>query len=70
MVVTEVRLLEGSPDVLALFRRDPFAGQPPRKVRAVLWQYWFTTSAEKRATGAWWKREFIGEYLPPVSLPE
>ncbi len=26
---TEVRLLEGSRDVLALFRRDPFGGSPP-----------------------------------------
>ena len=47
----EVRLLEGSPDVLALFRRDPFAGKPPAQVRAVLWQYWFTTPAEKRRSG-------------------
>ena len=26
--------------------------------------------AERRAAGAWWKREFIGEYLPPISLQE
>lgn len=64
VVVTEVRLLEGSPDVLALFRRDPFAGKPPQRVRAVLWQYWFTTPAEKRTTGAWWKRKLLGEYAP------
>ena len=64
VVVTEVRLLEGSPDVLALFRRDPFAGAPPPRVRAVLWQYWFTTPAEKRRTGAWWKRRLLGEYAP------
>lgn len=64
VMVTEVRLLEGSPDVLALFRRDPFAGKPPQKVRAVLWQYWFTTAAEKRTTGAWWKRKLLGEYAP------
>jgi len=64
VVVTEVRLLEGSPDVLALFRRDPFAGKPPQRVRAVLWQYWFTTPAEKKRTGAWWKRKLLGEYAP------
>jgi hypothetical protein len=62
----EVRLLEGSPDVLALFRRDPFAGKPPARVRTVLWQYWFTTPAEKRRTGAWWKRHEMGTYAPGV----
>jgi hypothetical protein len=35
-------------------------------VRTVKWQYWFTTPAEKRATGAWWRRQEIGEYAPPV----
>ena len=48
---TEERLLAGSPDVLALFAGNPFPQAPPQQVRAVLWQYWFTTMAEKRATG-------------------
>jgi lipase maturation factor 1 len=61
---TEVRLLENDPQVLALFRSDPFAGSPPREVRAVLWQYWFTSIAQKRATGNWWRREFLGIYAP------
>ena len=52
--------------MLALFRRDPFAGSPPARVRAVLWQYWFTTPAEKRRTGNWWKRRLLGEYAPGV----
>ncbi len=66
VVSTETRLLEGSPDVLALFRRDPFAGSPPRQVRAVLWQYGFTTPAEKKKTGSWWWRRWLGEYAPGV----
>ena len=33
-------------------------------VRTVLWQYWFTTRAEKRATGRWWRRELRGPYAP------
>jgi hypothetical protein len=60
----EIRLLEGSRDVLALFRRDPFAGSPPQQVRAVFWQYGFTTPAEKRRTGLWWWRKEIGLYAP------
>jgi predicted DCC family thiol-disulfide oxidoreductase YuxK len=64
------RLLQGSPDVLALLDQNPFPKQPPRFVRAGLYDYRFTNLAERRATGAWWKREFIGEYLPTVSLHE
>jgi hypothetical protein len=60
------RLAEGSPDVLALFRRDPFGGKPPRMVRTVIWQYWFTSRAERRATGAWWRRTLLGEWAPRV----
>jgi hypothetical protein len=60
----EVKLLEGSRDVLALFRRDPFRGKPPAQVRAVLWQYGFTTPAEKRRTGLWWWRKELGPYAP------
>ena len=65
---TELRLLEGSPDVLRLFARDPFGGDPPAFVRAVKWQYWFTTPAEKRASGAWWRRELLGLYAPALHI--
>ena len=64
------RLLQGSPEVLALLEKNPFPGHPPRYIRAEFYDYHFTNFAERRATGAWWKREFIGEYLPPISLPE
>ena len=64
---TEERLLEGSPDVLALFAGNPFPAAPPREMRAVLWQYWFTSLAEKRATGLWWRRELIGLYAPVLA---
>jgi hypothetical protein len=29
-------------------------------------QYWFTTPEEKRATGAYWKREELGLYAPQL----
>jgi predicted DCC family thiol-disulfide oxidoreductase YuxK len=64
------RLLQGSSDVLALLDKNPFPNHPPRYIRAEFYDYHFTNAAERRATGAWWKREFIGEYLPPISLPE
>jgi hypothetical protein len=63
---TEVRLLENEKDVLALFAENPFSQAPPHQIRAVLWQYWFTTVAEKRATGMWWRRELVGLYAPTL----
>ncbi len=66
VVTVEERLLAREPSVLALFARDPFDGKQPIRVRAVKWQYWFTTPAEKRATGAWWRRQEIGPYAPAV----
>ncbi len=65
---TEVRLLTNDKDVLSLFAGNPFAQSPPKQVRAVLWQYWFTTMAEKRQTGNWWRREFLGLYAPTLEL--
>jgi hypothetical protein len=67
VVAAQARLVEGSPDVLALFRRDPFGGRPPLQVRTVLWQYWFTDVATKRATGAWWRRQELGVFAGVVS---
>ena len=64
---TEIQLLSNDPDVLALFAGNPFPHEPPRQVRAVLWQYWFTTAAEKRKTGLWWRREFLGLYAPAIA---
>jgi len=63
---TEVRLLENAKDVLALFAGNPFPAAPPHQVRAVLWQYWFTSMAEKRATGLWWRRQLLGLYAPTL----
>jgi len=66
VLVVEGRLLEGEPSVLRLFAGDPFGGVPPARVRSVLWEYRFTSLAEKRATGAWWKRWERGPLAPPL----
>ena len=64
-----VRLLEGSPEVLALLEKNPFPSAPPRYARAQLYQYRFTDRAGKSKDGSWWRRELKGEYFPAVSLP-
>jgi hypothetical protein len=63
---TEELLLEGDRDVLGLFRGDPFAGSPPKYMRAVLWQYWFSTPEQKRLEGIWWTRQYLGTYTPTL----
>ncbi len=63
---TEVQLLRNGKDVLCLFAGNPFPDEPPRQIRVVLWQYWFTTMAEKRAQGLWWRRQLLGLYAPTL----
>jgi len=51
-----------------LFASNPFPDHPPKQVRTVLWRYWFTDLATKRATGMWWRREYLGLYAPSLAL--
>jgi hypothetical protein len=64
------KLLENDRATLKLLRHNPFAEQPPHYVRARMYRYRFTTREERKATGAWWVRIPIGEFLGPVSLRE
>jgi lipase maturation factor 1 len=66
VVQTEEALLDGSPEVIHLFARNPFPNSPPQLMRAVIWQYWFTDMATKRATGDWWRRDYVGLYAPEL----
>jgi lipase maturation factor 1 len=68
LINTCIRLLQRSPSVLALLKRDPFPTERPQYVRAVLYGYHFTNWAERRKTGAWWRREKLGDYLPAMTL--
>lgn len=63
-----LRLLQGSPEVLALLKTNPFPAHPPRYLRARIYHYRFTNFAERRRTGYWWWRDHPREYLPAVSL--
>jgi lipase maturation factor 1 len=68
VVSAEERLLASNRDVLALFASNPFPDAPPKLVRAVAWEYWFTSRSEKRATGMWWRRKLLGLYAPTLTL--
>ncbi|HEV2615375.1 MAG TPA: lipase maturation factor family protein [Candidatus Acidoferrales bacterium] len=63
---TEEALLDNSPEVLSLFARNPFPNGPPQEIRAVIWQYWFTSLEGKRETGNWWTRKLLGLYAPTL----
>jgi len=63
---TVVRLLSNDKDVLQLFADNPFPQAPPREIRTVLWQYWFTSTEERRMSRQWWKRQLIGRYAPTL----
>jgi hypothetical protein len=62
------KLLDGDREVLGLLRWNPFPNRPPKYVRARIFHYRFSTSEERRRTGAWWQREYAGEWFPVVSL--
>ena len=69
-VQTVIALLHGKPQVMALFATNPFPETPPRFIRATVYRYQFTNIEEHRQTGAWWKRQELGEYLPNISLED
>ncbi|EEC00253.1 lipase maturation factor, putative, partial [Ixodes scapularis] len=65
------RILTGQEQVLALLDREhyPFAKQPPKYVRGLLYTYRFTQfNAKSRVPNVndWWKRSKPTEYLPPL----
>ncbi len=62
-----LRLLQGSPEAARLLASNPFAKAPPVYLRALVYEYRFTSWPERRATGAWWKREYRGFYLPALT---
>ena len=62
------KLLEGDRSTVGLLQTNPFPDQPPRYVRAMLYEYHFSSPAERSKTGQWWKREYVRPYFPPASL--
>jgi hypothetical protein len=63
-----IRLLQGSAPVLALLKSNPFPDAPPLYLRAMVYEYRFTTRFERGATRAWWTREKRWLYCPVYSL--
>jgi hypothetical protein len=62
------KLLHNDTGTLSLIANNPFPNRPPRYIRAQLYQYHFAPPGDP--SGAWWKREPVGLWLPPLSVDE
>ncbi|MDX1919458.1 MAG: lipase maturation factor family protein [Candidatus Caenarcaniphilales bacterium] len=60
------RLLAGDKNVEKLFDVNPFSEQPPKYIRASIYEYNFSSKLEKEMEKIWWTRKFKGLYLPVV----
>jgi len=58
------KLLGNDRGAVGLFRANPFPGQPPRYIRAVLYRYSFV---RPNPQGLLWKRARLGLWLSPLS---
>jgi hypothetical protein len=59
------KLLHNDEGVLSLLANNPFPDTPPYSIRAVLYRYEFAPLDDM--SGAWWKREIVRAWLPPLS---
>ena len=64
-----VRLLRNAPEVTNLLRHNPFCEAAPKYIRAVLYDYRFSSIEERKASGRVWQRQALGLYHPAVKLP-
>lgn len=62
------KLLHNDKNMVSLFSGNPFPGQPPKYIRAVLYSYKFALPGN--AKGVWWQRERIGLWLPAMSVTD
>lgn len=62
------KILEGDKAVTSLLSKNPFPDKPPRFLRAQSYEYHFTDVKELMSKGTWWKRTYVGKYMPVVTL--
>jgi hypothetical protein len=60
------RVVEGDESVKNLLQKPPFV--KPRFIRALLYDYSFTSSEDRAKTGAIWQRRLLGKWCGPISL--
>ncbi len=65
LVATQWKLLKGSAPVRGLFATEPFGGQPPKFIRAMVSDYTFAAWSQE---GVWWVAENSRPYCPALTL--
>ncbi len=65
-----LRLLQGSPQVLALLEHNPFPDKPPKYIRALIYPYTFSSAQQGDRTGQIWQRGKATVYNPAISLKD
>jgi lipase maturation factor 1 len=64
------KLIERNPDVMGLFKEDPFPDKPPTMIRMPVYLMKHTDPATHRRTGLYWTKTRIGEFLPMVYVDD
>jgi hypothetical protein len=62
------KLLHNDRGTLSLLSTNPFPGEPPRYIRAAYYRYEFAPPGNPE--GLWWKRTYLGEWLPPLDATD
>jgi hypothetical protein len=62
------KLLHNDRETLTLIAKNPFPEKPPRYIRAQYYRYQFAPPGDP--SGAWWQRNLVGSWLPPLSADD
>lgn len=62
------KLLHNDRHAVSLFRKNPFAGKPPKYIRAVLYQYQFAGPGNEKKL--WWNRRKVSDWIPAMSADD
>jgi len=60
------KLLQSDKGALSLLNKNPFIQNPPTFIKMDLYHYQFSTWQDNN--NLWWKRTYLHEYLPAISL--
>lgn len=63
-----IRLVKNEPEVTKLIKYNPFQNKPPCYIRAMFYQYTFTSKKEFENTKNYWNRKLIGKYSPIIEI--
>lgn len=64
------QILKGEDSVTGLLGKDPFNGKAPRYMRAVVYDYKFSTPSDLWDRDRWWKQGVAEPFMPTVSLSD